>query len=94
MQPSGVPQSQSHGGRNIAVLFVLLLVFFLLPVFPFTFASYSFLGTNAQATGDVSLSFALFHCGIVVNVQATGSFLGFNAGYSLGNPGFVCIGGG
>jgi hypothetical protein len=88
-------QSHSHTGRNIAALFFLLLLFFLLPVVPYTFASYSFLGTNAQATGDVSLSFVLLHCGMVVNVQASGSFLGSNVGsYSYGSPGFVCNGSG
>ena len=92
---SATPQGKSHTGRNIAILFVLLLLFFLLPVVPYTFASYSFLGGNAQATGDVSMSFALFHCGMVVNVQATGSFAGYTIeSYSAGNPGWVCNGSG
>jgi hypothetical protein len=74
---------------------VILLLFFLVPVVPYTFASGSFLGVNVQATGEVSLSFALFHCGMVVNVQASGSFLGASvASYSQGNPGFVCNGNG
>ena len=92
---SRASQSGSHAGRNIGILFVLLLLFFFLPIIPFTFASYSFLGGNAQATGDVSMSFAMFHCGMVVNVQASGSFAGYTVGsYSEGNPGFVCNGSG
>lgn len=92
---STMSQSKSHTGRNVGALFVLVLLFFFLPVVPYTFASYSFLGTNAQATGSVSLSFVLLHCGMVVNVQASGSFLGSSVGsYSYGNPGFVCNGSG
>jgi hypothetical protein len=85
---------KSHIGRNLGIALVLLLLFFFLPVFPYTFYSGSYAGVNVQATADVSLSFAAFHCGMVVNVQISGSFLGYNAGYTRANPGFVCNGNG
>jgi hypothetical protein len=81
-------------GRNVAILGVLLIVFFLVPVIPYTFASYSFLGATSQATGDVSLSYAAFHCGIVVNVQASTSFAGYSASRATSNPGWDCDGSG
>jgi hypothetical protein len=87
-------RATSHAGRNIAIVFVLLLLFFLVPVVPYNFVNYTYLGTGVQATGDVSMSFAVFHCGMVVNVQASGSFLGFTSSYSLGSPGWVCNGSG
>jgi len=89
MQPSA-NSSKSHMGRNVAIVVVLLAFFFLVPVFPYTFASASFLGVSAQATGSVSLSYPVFHCGMVVNVQASASFQGFSASQSKTNPGWVC----
>ncbi|MDG6914250.1 MAG: hypothetical protein JRN14_03225 [Nitrososphaerota archaeon] len=85
----------SHAGRNAGILIVLLLFFFVVPIFPYTFASGSLLGVNVQSTGDISLSYMLFHCGMVVNLQASGSFLGYSvANYNEGSPGFVCNGSG
>lgn len=81
-------------GRNVTILAVLLVVFFLVPVIPYTFASSSFLGVNVQATGDVSSSYAVFHCGMVVNVQASASFQGYSTSRTPTNPGWVCNGGG
>ena len=83
-------QPQSHTGRNIAILVILLFVFFLLPVVPYTFASYSFLGANSQATGYVSPSYAVFHCGMVVDVQASSSYAGYSYNSATSNPGWTC----
>gem|GEM_PF-1213833 len=88
------PPTKSQAGRNITILFFLLLLFFLVPIVPYSLVNYSYLGTSAQATADVSPSFAVFHCGMVVNVHASGSYLGYSTSYSLGNPGWVCNGSG
>ena len=77
-------------GRNATILAALLIVFFLVPVIPYTFASFSFLGVTSHATGDVSFSYVVFHCGTVVNVQASASFLGQSASRPTSNPGWVC----
>jgi hypothetical protein len=87
-------QSKSHAGRNAGILLVLLLLFFLLPIVPYTFASYSYLGVNAEATAYVSPSFAVFHCGMVIGVQVSSSYYGYGAYSQQQNPGWVCNGGG
>lgn len=91
---AAVPRSRSHTGRNVGIVFILLILFVVAPVVPYTFASYSFGLAGVQATGDVSLSFAIFHCGMVINVQASGSYGGFSGSYNAGNPGWVCNGSG
>jgi hypothetical protein len=90
-----IPQiSKSHTGRNIAITVILLVIFFVVPIVPYTFVNYSYAGGYAHAMGDVSLSFAIFHCGEVVNVQASGLYFGYSSSYSLGSPGWVCNGSG
>lgn len=89
-QSSNLRPSTSHAGRNAVIVIILLLLFFLAPVVPYTFASYSFLGANVQASAYVSPSFAVFHCGLVVNPQVSGSGYGIAGSYSTAQWAFTC----
>jgi hypothetical protein len=92
VQPVAAQRSGSHLWRNIAIIFVVILLFFLLPVVPYTFSSYSFLGSSYRATGYVSPSFVAFHCGVVVDVYVQSTYVGINTSSSTQNPGWVCNG--
>src|SRR5579862_6076510 len=71
-----------HYGRYL-LLIIFLLVFFLLPIVPYTFSSASVFGlAGVQVTAQVSLSYALFHCGYVANPSVSGSFFGAGGTYT------------
>src|SRR2546425_11562389 len=60
------------------LLVALILIFLLVPVFPYTAASSSAFGVaTVKVTADVSLTYLLFHCGSFINAQVTGSIGGF-----------------
>jgi hypothetical protein len=62
---------QSHAGRNLAILFFFLIIFFAVPFV--NIQSVGFAGVNVSLTG--SLSYAIFHCG-EVHLTGTGSAFG------------------
>jgi hypothetical protein len=83
----------SHVKRNLAVLGILvifLIVFFAAPVVPYTFASYSYGGYSASATGTVSMSYALFHCGEVSSTSAGVTIGGYTYNYGATASGWAC----
>ena len=60
------------------LLVALILIFLLVPVFPYTAASSSAFGVaSVKVTADVSLTYLLFHCGSFINAQVTSSIGGF-----------------
>jgi hypothetical protein len=70
---------------------VIVLAFFLLPVFPYSGSNSSAFGvSNTTFSAQVSLSFSLFNCGMVLNPTATTSVLGYKTGQSIAPTGFYC----
>lgn len=87
--PQPTPQpSKSHAGRNFAVVMIILIIlFFFVPFIPASAVSGNF-GFSSQASGFVSPSALVLHCGMVF-VQGSSSFLGY--AYSSGSyNGFFC----
>jgi ABC-type transporter Mla subunit MlaD len=61
-QVSTPSTKKSHTLRNVGILVIVvlfLIVFFYVPMVPYTFGSYSDYGTSVTATGTVSMSYAL-----------------------------------
>lgn len=81
-----------HAGRNAAIIIVVLLfIFFFLPIVPYNYTVKSNLGlTTTHVTGDVSPSAYLFGCGLVLNIQGTGSVFGVQVSQSASVSGFYC----
>ncbi len=56
---------------------VVIVVAIFLPIFPYSQSSSWFYGIgNTTVKADVSLTFALFHCGAYANAGSTSTFLG------------------
>jgi len=56
-----------------AIIIILVVVFFLLPVVPYSFASFSFSGVTVSATATVSPSYYVLGCGLVWHPVVQGS---------------------
>jgi hypothetical protein len=81
----------AKGAVGSLIFFILLVLFFVLPIVPYTFASASVFGlVNVQVTATVSLSYAMFQCGYVSNPTITGTFLSFSGSYTNPSSGFYC----
>jgi hypothetical protein len=102
--PVSTPTPSKSKNKKVAlatvVVGVFVLVFFVLPVVPYTFASYNFgqVGSYCEfgsycptvsVTGFVSPSYSLFKCGLVVSNGASGQFMGVPYSYS-GSTGWAC----
>ncbi len=75
----------------IIVAVVLIVVFFFVPIVPYTSSTSSAFGlASTQVTGQVSPSFYIFGCGLVLDVRGTGSVFGIQVRQSSTVSGFFC----
>jgi len=76
-QPQLLAQRPSHAGRNLGILLLLAILFFVVPIVNVESVSipYGFGSVNVNLTG--SLSYSILHCG-EVHLTGSGSVLGSN----------------
>jgi hypothetical protein len=74
-------------GTAVGAVVVLLVLFvFLVPIFPDTTSSVSLFGTSISVTLNASLSFLIAHCGSYDGARLSSSFAGsisVGSGYTL-----------
>jgi len=78
-------------GSTLAIIIIIVIVIFVLPIVPVTKSNSSVLGVaNVTYKADVSISFAVMNCGVVLNPTTTTAVLGYQVGESIAPTGFYC----
>ena len=79
------------GAKVAIILGVLLVLFFFVPLVPYNNTSSSYFGAaTTTVTAQMSPSFYMFGCGVVLNMQGTGSMFGVTVSQSQSVSGFYC----
>ncbi|MDA4123579.1 MAG: hypothetical protein OK456_10410 [Thaumarchaeota archaeon] len=65
------------------IIVIIVLVFFLAPLVPYTFSSVNFAGYSGNVSAQVSPSFYALGCGIVFNPTQSGSLGGITVSHQI-----------